>query len=268
MKYFRPTQVSEAAAAIANGALPLAGGTVVVPNIAANGGRKTSVVDISRIAELAQTRSDGNFLTVGALTSLAHIGREFSTHSGLQALSQAAVAVGNPQVRRAATIGGNVALGIGIADLVPALCALDAEVLCYSGDKQQIFSLADFAPGGRLITGIKIPLHKHVRSGFRKFAWRGASGITIVNLAIALHMRDKRIETARVVTGGLQAKPQRLLKAEGLLEQSPFLSEMGDHIASTAAAEAKCDLAGPPGEQYRRRVLEFIVKDTLIQLMD
>jgi CO/xanthine dehydrogenase FAD-binding subunit len=268
MKYFRATDINEAADAIANGAIPLAGGTVVVPNIAANGGRKTTVVDISQLAELSQTRREDDFLNVGALTSLASIDRELSTYSGLHALAQAAGAVGNPQVRRAATIGGNVALGISTADLIPALLALDAEVLCYSRNKQESFTLADFAPNGRLITGIRIPLHDGVRSGFRKFAWRGASGITIVNVAIALHVREKRIEKARVVTGALRAKPQRLVKAEELLEQSPFVSEMRDHITATAAAEANCDLNGPPGEHYRRRVLEFIIKDTLIRLMD
>jgi CO/xanthine dehydrogenase FAD-binding subunit len=266
LKYFRASGLSEAAAAIAAGATPLAGGTVVVPNIAATGGLGQTVVDIAHISELAETRMDDGNIYLGSMLSLAKIAG--LNYPGLYAVAQAAAAVGNPQVRRAATIGGNVALGIGTADMVPPLLALDAEVVCYSNNATQELPLAEFNGAGRLITEIKIPLSNSTRSSFRKFAWRGASGITIVNVAVALSVNDGLISSARVVTGGLRQHAQRLAGAESLLEGQRLTSDLALEVASTAAAEAVCDIDAPPGEPYRRRVLAFGVKETLKQVMN
>jgi len=267
LKYFRASQISEAAEAIASGAKPLAGGTVLVPNLAANGGRGQTIVDISWIGELAETRIESDSLHLGSPVSLAKIAGSASSHPGILALVQAAAAVGNPQVRRAATIGGNVALGVGTADMVPALLALDASVICYSDGTAQALSLENLDTAGRLITGITIPLREHTHSSFRKLAWRGASGITIVNVAVALSFSNNLISASRVVTGGLGPQVQRLRGAEALLEGQEYTPELGASAAATAAAEAVCQLSGPPSERYRRRVLEYGVREALTMVI-
>jgi len=89
------------------------------------------LVDIGRLKELARIWSDDTALYLGATSSLARIAVDAAIRSNFQALAEAAAAVGNPQVRRAATIGGNVALGSATADLVPALLVLDAQVICH-----------------------------------------------------------------------------------------------------------------------------------------
>src|SRR5438876_6837720 len=118
MKYVRPTTIGEAASAIAAGGLPLAGGTVVVPILALSGGVGDTVVDLGHIAELREIADDGVHLRCGAMVSLARIGASPELRKKYTGLAQAAAAVGNPQVRRAATIGGNVALGVATADIV------------------------------------------------------------------------------------------------------------------------------------------------------
>jgi CO/xanthine dehydrogenase FAD-binding subunit len=265
MKYFRASGLSEAASAIEAGAQPLAGGTVVVPNISLNGARENVIVDISRISELAQVSETADNLRLGSLVSLAAIAKA-KTHAGLEALNQAASSVGNPHVRRAATIGGNVALGISTADMIPALVALDAEVICYAIDGEQSVPISSFNASGRLITAIQIPLRASMRSHFQKFAWRNASGITIVSVAVGIVVNDGLISMSRVVVGGLRKTPQRLTNAEAILENHKFSPEQGESVAAAAAAEAVCDLAGPPGERYRRSVLGFGVRDALEQL--
>jgi len=239
----------------------------MVPNLTADGGRGQTIVDIGHIPELAETRISDGFLKFGATLSLARIADHSPARPSIQAIVEAAAAVGNPQVRRAATIGGNVALGVGTADMVPALLALDAEVICYSDDATQLFPLENLVTAGRLITGVRIPLNEQTRSGFRKFAWRGASGITIVNVAVAVTVASGLISASRVVTGGLGPHPQRLPAAEALLAGQQLTSELAAQAAVAAAAEAVCELSGPPGESYRRRLLEYGVRETLKKVM-
>ncbi len=239
----------------------------MVPNLAFSGGRGQTIVDIGQIRDLAATRINGTHVQFGSMVSLATIAANSATHPSLNAVVQAAAAVGNPQVRRAATIGGNVALGIGTADMVPALLALDAEVICNLGADAQTVPLGHLDTAGRLITSIRIPLKEQTRSSFRKFAWRGASGITIVNVAVAVSLSNGLISAPRVVTGGLGPHAQRLHNTEALLEGQPFTSELAVRTAVTAAAEAVCQLSGPQGERYRRRILEFGVRETLAQVM-
>ena len=141
------------------------------------------------------------------------------------------------------------------------------EVICYSDGAAQTLSLENLDTAGRLITGITIPLPEQTHSCFRKLAWRGASGITIVNVAVALSVSNKLISAIRVVTGGLGPHAQRLRGAEALLEGQEYTPDLAATAAATAAAEAVCQLSGPPGERYRRRVLEYGVRQALTLVM-
>ncbi|HEY6122025.1 MAG TPA: FAD binding domain-containing protein [Pyrinomonadaceae bacterium] len=268
LKYFRATGISEAAAAVVAGAKPLAGGTVLVPNLAANGGRDRTVVDIGRIPELRKTWADDLAIYLGSTVSLHSISADPSIRSNFRALAEAADAVGNPQVRRAATIGGNVALDLATTDLVPALVALDGSVVSRDEAKSQETPISIFAATNRLITSLKLPNSRQRRSGFRKFAWRRASGITIVNVAVSVCIDEGLVSDSRVVAGGFQKKPQRLTAAESILNGQLIDLDLAAKSAVAAEQEVSCDLIGPPGEKYRRRLLEYGVKEILAQLIN
>ena len=266
MKYFRATEIGEAAAAVAAGAKPLAGGTVLVPNLAVDGGQGQTVVDIGRITELRRIWADDFAFYLGATVSLHRIADDSSIKSNFPALAEAAGAVGNPQVRRAATIGGNVALGLATTDLVPALLALDASILCRRDHDHEEIPLTPFAPTNRLITSLRLPNSKQRRSGFRKFAWRRASGITIVNVAVSVFISEGVVSDSRLVAGGMQKNPQRLTAAESILNGQPIDLDVGARCAAAAAEEVRCELNSFPGERYRRRVLAYGVKEILGRL--
>ena len=266
LKYFRATGINEAAAAVVAGAKPLAGGTVLVPNLAANGGRDGTAVDIGRIPDLRKTWADDSAIYLGSTVSLHSISADPSIRSNFTALAEAADAVGNPQVRRAATIGGNVALCLATTDLVPALLALDAAVISHDEVNSEETALSNFGATNRLITSLRLPNSKQRRSGFRKFAWQRASGITIVNVAVSVCIVEGLVSDSRVVAGGLQKKPQRLTAAESILNGQLIDLDLAAKSAATAAQEVSCDLMGPPGEKYRRRLLEYGVKEILADL--
>lgn len=66
------------------------------------------VVNLKRIASLSDCQLDNTGLQLGALVTLAQIERDAGIRSHYRALAEAAAHAATPQVRNAATIGGNL----------------------------------------------------------------------------------------------------------------------------------------------------------------
>jgi 4-hydroxybenzoyl-CoA reductase subunit beta len=122
--YHAPSTVREAAELLAQpGAMILAGGTDLLPNMKRRQQVPPILVGLRRISELRALESnaalsgprDGSGLTIGAgvtLTELVHLGQGFGgqQRSAYTALLQAAAHVATPQLRNMGTIGGNLCL--------------------------------------------------------------------------------------------------------------------------------------------------------------
>lgn len=107
----------------------LAGGTDLMVEL--NGGHRqvSEVVALARVAELRTWHHDpvAGVLHIGAGVTYAEIADE-PIASWVPALAQAARTVGSPQIRHAATIGGNLGTCSPAGDGLPVLAALDATV--------------------------------------------------------------------------------------------------------------------------------------------
>jgi carbon-monoxide dehydrogenase medium subunit len=237
VRYVRPNDLDEALSALAGGAVPLSGGSVLVPLIARGALEPAAVVDVGRLAPLRELRDGDGELFVGSAVTLAALaGVE---PAGEAALPEAAARVGNPLVRRVATVGGNIASRLPTADLVPALLALDASVVRAGDDGGGVpvpELLAESGPP-RLLLGVQIRRDPSRRSGFVKFAWRQATGAAVASVALAGLDADGAIAEPRVAIGGLAA-PQRLVRAEAVLAGLPWASAPVDEAAAAAANEA------------------------------
>lgn len=267
MKYLRASTIEEAQSVIAEGGVVLAGGTVLVPQIAHEGSYGKTIVDIGRIPELTSVSTGDGHLRIGAMVSLSHIAADAAIRRDFGTLAQAASAIGNPQVRRAATLGGNVALATSTSDTLPALLALDAEVEYFGSAGMETRPLADFVAAGNLITALRVPKNGVVRSGFRKFAWRRASGVSVVSVAVALRIEDGLISTSRLTVNGLSKHAARLPKAESLLTGKNWTEQLAQDVADAAVAEASSDIEHSSSEHYRRRLLRFGVREALKEAM-
>lgn len=68
----------------------------------------TAVIDLEGVEELRGVRSVGGGIEIGAMTTLTEVERDDSIRSRYQLLAAAAAKVASPQIRHAATIGGNL----------------------------------------------------------------------------------------------------------------------------------------------------------------
>jgi xanthine dehydrogenase YagS FAD-binding subunit len=93
----------------AGGARVAAGGTELAASLHIDGPRTTRVVDISELDELRGfDRTPDGGLRIGALSTLAEVFRHAAVRESYAALSRAALAAGEPEMRARATVGGNL----------------------------------------------------------------------------------------------------------------------------------------------------------------
>ena len=108
-----PLSVSEAVLILdgeGRQAMPLAGGTDLLPNMKRRQQVPKTLMSLNRIAELRQARLSDSGSRLGACLTLSEIAADPRFRNGMGALAQAASFVATPQIRNMATLGGNLCL--------------------------------------------------------------------------------------------------------------------------------------------------------------
>ena len=238
----------------------VAGGTDVMVGI--NSGRTTveGWLSVRQITELQhiERRDDGS-IRIGAGVTMSRIADELE--GDLPALAQAALTVGSPQIRNAATIGGNLATGSPAGDTLTPLACLGAEIeLVSEAGGARRLAITDFLLGpkrsalraGELITAVHVPRHGGVQL-FAKLGPRGAMVIAVCNIAATL---DIDAGAAAVAIGSVgptvvvvDGARDRLLDPEGA---EPFAAAVG------AAASPIDDLRGTA--EYRLHSVRVVAR--------
>src|ERR1700688_3411341 len=106
--YARATDLTQAVAALADGAVAIAGGTELLNWMRLGIADADAVVDIGRLAELRGIAVEGDVLRIGALATLNEIGESELVGTAAPVLAQACLKAASAQLRNLATIGGNV----------------------------------------------------------------------------------------------------------------------------------------------------------------
>ncbi len=207
-----PTSVPEAVAELAAvpDALVVAGGTDVMLALAAGRVRAPALLTLAWLVELAgwERRADGSVrvgagLTAANAQSLADL---------LPALAQAAAAMGTPQVRNSATVGGNLVSAAG-GDLLPVLSACAAVVELASAAGVRTLGVDEFlAPAGtarrpgELLTAVTVPQPGQGQE-FCRIAVRGAAAPALLSMVAGAGRRGGGAAHVRPGTPGARAGP-------------------------------------------------------------
>jgi len=110
-EYHEPRSIAEAISFANN--LPgrarmLAGGTELLAKLKQRALTTDHLINLKRIPELAGIYHDNSVIRIGSLTTLEELTNSNSVAKSFPALSEAACGVASPNIRRAATIGGNL----------------------------------------------------------------------------------------------------------------------------------------------------------------
>jgi len=245
----------------------LNGGTDLMVEI--NFGRKCpdAVVAIDRVAELRELSHDGTVRLGAGVTFTTILERD----CGSAALREAARTVGSPQIRNAATIGGNVATSSPAGDSLPVLAALDATVHLRSLRGSRTVKFAEFLTGPkknvRASDELVTALEWHDAGPaqvFMKVGTRNAMVIAVAGLALVVDRARKRVG---IGLGSCGPTILRAAEAEafaaGLFDEHGWTAfapsdaactELGTKVA--AASRPIDDVRGTAA--YRRHVLAVL----------
>lgn len=106
-----PRTVDEALGLLAQpGAMIIAGGTDLLPNMKQGLHSPAHVVSLQHLTELREVRVEEKLIVIGAMTSLEEVAENEDLQLHATALAEAAGTVGGPHHRRMGTLGGNLCL--------------------------------------------------------------------------------------------------------------------------------------------------------------
>lgn len=243
------------------------------------------LVSLACIPEISGISIQGDEIVIGAMTRL----RECATDpllSQFPLLHQAILAIAAPSVRNLATIGGNIASGIG--DTLPALLAYEAELqwmTCHGMEKQRVASWLENGRNSKLnaddvlmsihmpsrnaavdltssdpeqymyASEQSIPKGNHQISFYRKLGRREAFTASLVTVAFhgEINPDDGRWINIAIAAGGGSGLAVRLTKTEHWLRSGKADASQAAGLAAQAAAELVSYTDAFATEIYRRQ---------------
>ncbi len=268
MAVLSPATLDEALDALAENpeAHVLAGGTDFMVEVNFGHRRPDDVVALGRVDELRRWSVAGDTIRLGGgVTCTQLMELELARHA--PGLAQAARTVGSPQIRNAATLGGNLGTGSPAGDLLPVLAALDATILLRAASGSRQLSIHEFLVGpkrtalapGELVVEVVVPIARGPQE-FLKVGVRNAMVIAIASIAVAV-----KDDAVAVAAGSVGPTVFRARDAEEWLSAQPdadsdaTAAEFGRRVA----AEMRPIDDHRSTAEYRRRAIEVMAARAL-----
>jgi CO/xanthine dehydrogenase FAD-binding subunit len=255
------------------GATVLAGGTDLMVEV--NAGRRPlgPVVSLRQVPELRGWWREGDDVVLGACLTFAAV-EDGGLAELVPALSQASRTIGSPQIRNAATLGGNLCTASPAGDSLPVLAAMDATVRLLGPSGRREMPMTDFVTGvkrtalgpGEIVTAVNVPVLPG-RQEFLKVGPRSAMVISVATVAVVVDLARRRV---RIGLGAVAPVPVRPAAAERLIEAQvdwtagrlPSGADKAGLAAEVAAAAAPID-DHRSSAAYQRHVVAICARRAL-----
>ncbi|GAB4178853.1 MAG: xanthine dehydrogenase family protein subunit M [Rhodocyclaceae bacterium] len=273
-----PSSLDEALGVAALGdATPLAGGTDLMP--AGRSGKLRfgrTLLSLRRIPELRGIAIEGGELRIGALTTIAELMADPLVAAHLPLLAEACRHFASPQIRNAATLGGNVCNASPAGDTLPPLMVLGARVELASKPGavpvHRTMPLEEFLVGpgrtrrepGELLTALRVPLPAPGTPGrFVKFGTRPALDISAVSIAFAARRLGGALHDVRIAYGAVAPTVVRGRAAEEALEGRALDAQTIAAAARAAREEIQPISDVRASAWYRRQLIHNLLRRML-----
>lgn len=196
--YQKPADLTAALQLLKKGTYKaIAGGTDLLPQLRAGAHAGVNLVDLQALSGvLGQIRLEGDYLSIGGLCTHHQIEHDPLVRQWCRPLADACGKIGSAQIRKRATIAGNLINASPAADSAPVLAACGAQaVLCdWGGSRTVPVPALACRPGmtclrpAELLTQLRIPLSGGAWTGsYQKLGARNALLIAVASVAILEH---------------------------------------------------------------------------------
>jgi len=231
---FSPTKVDAAVSFLEEhpAATVVAGATDIGVQINKSLKLPETILDLNRLGDLQRVRVEHDHLALGARASWTAVEDLCQTH--VPQLHEILTLFGSPQIRNVGTIGGNIINASPIADSLPFLHVMEAELeLCGSGGSRRV-NVNDFYLGykqldlkpGELLTQVYVPLPCETELlQLYKVSRRRDLDISSFTAAIRLQLDGRSIASAAIAFGAVGPTIIRPRQTEKFLQGQPFTEE-------------------------------------------
>ncbi|AZH25187.1 FAD binding domain-containing protein [Haloplanus aerogenes] len=254
----------------------LAGGHSLLPTMKSGLASPDVVIDIGGIDDLHGVDRGDGVVEIGALTSYSTVAGDDTLHDAMPAVTQAAEAIGDVQVRNRGTVGGNLAHADPASDLPAAVLAADATLHAAGPDGHRTISADDFFTGlygtalddGELLTAVEVPTHD-IGTYVKKPS--PSSGYAMVGVAVVIEFDDGVVDSARVAATGAVDHAMRL----PVVEEELVGTTLDEDDISAAAAHATDEIEAfelmddnQASAEYRSTLLEVYTEQAVTGVTD
>ncbi len=235
-----------------------------------------NIINIKSIAGLDRIVWNGREgLSIGALARISDIVTSDIIRDKYPALQKSAEALGSPQVRNMATIGGNICHSSPSADTIPPLIVFDARLRLTGIEGEREIPIERFFTGPRsnvlhndILTEILVPSAKGVcGTAFGKIS-RLSEDLAKVNCAVKINVSGGKFSEVRIALGAVAATPVRARNVEQALEGH----EITDRLIEAASEKVNEDMS-PIDDvrstaEYRYRAGRVLIRRLLKEAME
>jgi len=279
LEILSPRSVKEVVELLSNnnsGTRLLAGGTDIIPGFQIDSKRFRDInclIDLAGIDELKSISESDDEVTIGAACSFTEISKNKIVKGNLPLLSEAANAIGNPQIRNRATIAGNFINNAPCADSVPPLLVYDAILEISSSEATRKISLEETLLNpyettilpNEIVTRIIIPKKRKNYSGtFYKLGRRRGVAISRITLALLLLVEDDKIKEIKIASGAITPIGMRLRE----LEESCIGKSPGEELFKEVSKNLGKKILDVTGLRWSSHYKVKVVQQMLYQLFE
>jgi CO/xanthine dehydrogenase FAD-binding subunit len=276
-EYYRPTSLADACKLgreLGADAAFIAGGTELLPDYQRERETARHLIALDGLSDLRGISVADGVLKIGALTSIAEIAASSLVRDWVPALADAAAAIGSPQIRSMATIGGNFCRAVPCADMPPAAIAVGARLRIVGPRGERTLDAAQLFSGprqtvlarGEVLAEVLIP-KQPVNSGdsYQRFARRRGSSLAVAAVAARLVLDKGFVTEARIALGAVSPVPLLVTRAATML-QGERASEELFAVASAECADAALPITDLRGSaSFRRELVEVLTRRALAE---
>ena len=229
----------------------------------------TKVIDLTSL-NLSYIKQTDKWIKIGATTNYTNlVNSEILQKKYNGIISKAAQATGSLQIRNQATIGGNIGARKVYSDLIPALIAVKANVKLNGEDRiipvTEYFDIA--SKEKHIIEEILIPADDENFTGAYIRMGRTEFDFAIVNIAMAIKLKDNYCEDISIGMGGVAHAPFRAIKTENVLKSKIITQDLMKEAQAELLEEIKpmTDLMG--SSDYKKELATVFLKRAVIECL-
>jgi carbon-monoxide dehydrogenase medium subunit len=276
-EYHSPATLAEAIALLGKHgeeAKVISGSQSLVPLMRFRLSQPAHLVDLRKLPEMKGIREADGALRIGAFTTHAGVAAAPLVKQRLPMAAEAAMHIGDAQVRNLGTIGGSIAHADPSADWPAVMLALDASVVLAGPKGERTVKLEQFITGplstvmtaNEILTQIVVPLPPAKTGGAYEKLPHPASRFAIVGVAAEVSLAgDGAVAWSRIAITGLGSKAFRATAVEQALQGKKPDAATAKSAAAHAAdgLELREDPTGSPA--YRAQLASVYTERAIVR---